>query len=673
MALNKSRNLSDISCYTIYTQDDSAMDESFDIEQSSEPLLHYNKALIEGLDYFSQKDIPELIETYSSAQSINNNKSHMDSKNKADINVEMDLVLKSNLAIAYFLNSELDMAKDILLDCISQIERNKSATMHLQNDNIKSLYLKLLVNLIVVYLVKNNLSECEKVSEKLFHFLIEIPINKRPIFVQECIYILFRHQSLINLDEDYISALKMDFQNTQLGCFNMVIGLTKELKNDLDGALDHFIDAFEIFKSSNDDLFILLVTTHILRTYELKDQQENTEEICEDALHFQKVYENILMSPTFHNVQIEIQFQNFDHRIDIAKKITLSLCDLEKQIQSDNRKMKSMRPAEVENYEQENKKIWKQAVRINLANAIKNSKKLLESGDASLTNQSRIQLTQSIQQITLVSNMLDIESNAIILEKLLGDNYTSESINSLRTNVNQISNKLEKFCQRTGFEYLKERYWTRYQDEKTMSKLSVSQLPKSFKEVSSNSFIDQAIKKLAQGDTMKKLNYTSSGSKTQFFVVRRKDTLSWASKSSAILNDKASHSYNFESIRGVVFGHVTKTFQKASNAKKFEPWLCFSIILKNRPFDVYCTRDKITNWFCGLSALNKIHNKNAYCISMGTYLWRRFKMILVYRIMNSVSSENKKKILRKGELSFVKAILMYKHLLNLKMQKAPNN
>lgn len=68
----------------------------------------------------------------------------------------MDLVLKSNLAIAYFLNSEVDMARDIILDCISHIEKNKSATMHLQNDNIKSLYIKLLVNLIVVYIVKND-------------------------------------------------------------------------------------------------------------------------------------------------------------------------------------------------------------------------------------------------------------------------------------------------------------------------------------------------------------------------------------------------------------------------------------------------------------------------------------------------------------------------------------
>ena len=47
-----------------------------------------------------------------------------------------------------------------------------------------------------------------------------------------------------------------------------------------------------------------------------------------------------------------------------------------------------------------------------------------------------------------------------------------------------------------------------------------------------------------------------------------------------ILNDKAAHSYGFDSIRGIVYGHVTKTFQKSSNAKKFEPWLCFSIIMK---------------------------------------------------------------------------------------------
>ena len=674
MALNKSRNLSDIS-YTVYTCDDSAMDDSFDIEQSSEPLLHYNKALIEGLEFFSQKDIPELIETYSVAQAANSNKSHIESKNRnfSDINVEMDLVLKSNLAIAYFLNSEVDMARDIILDCISHIEKNKSATMHLQNDNIKSLYIKLLVNLIVVYIVKNDQSDCDQASQKLFNFLIEIPVNKRSLFVQECIYILFRHQSQINIDEDYINAIKMDFQDTQLGCFNMVIGLTKELKNDLEGALDHFIDAFEIFKSSNDELFILLVTTHILRIYELKDQEENAEEICEEALHFQKVYENILMSPTFHNVQIEILFQNFDQRIDIAKKITLTLCDLEKQIQLDKRKLKNTKISEVENYEQENKKIWKQAVKMNLNNAIKNSRKLQESSESGLNNQNRIQLSQGIEQITLVSNMLEIESNGIILDKLFGDNYAAESINMLKTNVNLIVNKLERFGKRTGFEWLKERYWFRYQDKKKISEFSGSQLPKSIQDITPNSFIDLAIQKLAQGETLTKLNYTSSGSKNQFFVVRRKNTQSWASKSSQILNDKAAHSYGFDSIRGVVYGHVTKTFQKSSNAKKFEPWLCFSIIMKNRPFDVYAPKDKITKWFCGLSALNKIHNPNAYCISVGTYLWRRLKMVLVYRIINSVSSDNKKKILRKGELTFTKAILMYKHLINLKMLKVPTN
>jgi hypothetical protein len=116
---------------------------------------------------------------------------------------ENELVLKSNLAIAYFLNSEPDTAKELLVSIITALEKNKSSIMSVQSDNIKSLYLKAMANLLVINLVKNELSECifdfpinfcqqklgDNLSNKIFQFLVEIPINKREIFVQECIYI----------------------------------------------------------------------------------------------------------------------------------------------------------------------------------------------------------------------------------------------------------------------------------------------------------------------------------------------------------------------------------------------------------------------------------------------------------------------------------------------------
>ena len=121
-----------------------------------------------------------------------------------------------------------------------------------------------MANLVVVCMVKNDFDECSFFSKKMFTFLTEIPINKRTTYVQECIYILFRHQTLIELNDEYINNMKSNIQDFQLGCFNMVIGLTKELKNDLDGALEAYIDAFSVFKNFKDELFILLVTTHIL-------------------------------------------------------------------------------------------------------------------------------------------------------------------------------------------------------------------------------------------------------------------------------------------------------------------------------------------------------------------------------------------------------------------------
>ena len=131
-----------------------------------------------------------------------NNRSQRDFGKSSEFQ-ENELVLKSNLAIAYFLNSEPETAKELLVSIISALEKNKSSIMSVQSDNIKSLYLKAMANLLVINLVKNDLSECifdspnnfwhqklgDNLSNKIFQFLVEIPINKREIFVQECIYI----------------------------------------------------------------------------------------------------------------------------------------------------------------------------------------------------------------------------------------------------------------------------------------------------------------------------------------------------------------------------------------------------------------------------------------------------------------------------------------------------
>jgi hypothetical protein len=166
-----------------------------------------------------------------------------------------------------------------------------------------------------------------------------------------------------------------------------------------------------------------------------------------------------------------------------------------------------------------------------------------------------------------------------------------------------------------------------------------------------------AINKLRAGNTLTKLHYTSGGSKKQYFLAKNDGNLVWGNTVGQILNKKPHHTFPFSQIRGVVYGHVTKTFQKFSNKNKFKRWLCLSIIMKERPFDIYCEPEHITNWFVGLSNLVKIYNPKAHCIKAGRYLWRRLRYVWLNIALSSLNEKNRKKILAAREMSFVKTIL----------------
>jgi hypothetical protein len=120
-----------------------------------------------------------------------------------------------------------------------------------------------------------------------------------------------------------------------------------------------------------------------------------------------------------------------------------------------------------------------------------------------------------------------------------------------------------------------------------------------------------------------------------------------------------------------VYGKVTKTFQKSKN-KDREPWLCFSIILKNRPFDLYCEEDTIDEWVIGLSHLIKKYNPNAYVMRPGQYYWRKLKCVMFELVKMKVPPKSLKSM--KKNLSFVKVVNMYQKLLDFtRMQKQIQN
>ena len=184
-------------------------------------------------------------------------------------------------------------------------------------------------------------------------------------------------------------------------------------------------------------------------------------------------------------------------------------------------------------------------------------------------------MCQSLEIIThglkVILELLETESNPLILEKLFGDTYASESIWQYKATTQKIADKLQLFSKKIGFSLLKTICYDNFHKPKQVPKKQYPnrfQFPKAVSEIPKHSFLEQILLRISAGDNLTKIHYTSSGSKTQYFLPYKNTSLKWASKPSSIYKDKPSHVVNFSDIKGVVYGHVTKTFQKSSNMKK---------------------------------------------------------------------------------------------------------
>lgn len=169
MTSNIDRSYMDVSGmdYTKYT-DESVWEESFEVDQKMDTLLTYNKHLINGFKNFLDKDIGALIESYHSAlQTLE--------RGKSPNHLENVVTIKSNLGIAHYFNNEIDKAIHYNEEALGMIHQN-GRSMDRQLENIQSLFIKILCNLIVFRMVKKEDEECFKLAEKLINFLNSVYI-----------------------------------------------------------------------------------------------------------------------------------------------------------------------------------------------------------------------------------------------------------------------------------------------------------------------------------------------------------------------------------------------------------------------------------------------------------------------------------------------------------------
>lgn len=236
------------------------------------------------------------------------------------------------------------------------------------------------------------------------------------------------------------------------------------------------------------------------------------------------------------------------------------------------------------------------------------------------------------------------EYNPIILEKMMKDNYTRDAVHVLKLKVA----KIDRLVKRSFFMPFFNKIAKQANKERRKSFLIDSQLAFKY-------FL-----RTRDGEQLEKFHYSSNGSRKEFFKVIDNKYLRWSKDKKNITNPAKCHNLDLVQIRGLTYGKVTSTFQKKKNSKLF-PWLCMSIIMDKRPFDIYCTEENINAWYVGLAYAIKKHNPTAAVLTVGGFFWRKLKFVLTYLVLDRMSEDQKKKYVKKS-LSFVKAILLYRRI-----------
>lgn len=224
------------------------------------------------------------------------------------------------------------------------------------------------------------------------------------------------------------------------------------------------------------------------------------------------------------------------------------------------------------------------------------------------------------------------------------DSYTRDAVHILKLKVT----KIDRLVKRCAFMPFFNKIAKKANLERRKSTLVDSQI--AFK----------CFVKAKEGEILEKFHYSSNGSRKEFFKIMDNKFLRWTRDKKNIELPKKCHSLDIAQIRGLTYGKVTSTFQKKKNSKLF-PWLCMSIIIDKRSFDVCCTEDNVNDWYIGLAYAIKKHNPNSVVLTVGNFFWRKMRFLLTYLVLDSMNEDQRKKYAKKG-LSFAKVVILSKKI-----------
>lgn len=184
-------------------------------------------------------------------------------------------------------------------------------------------------------------------------------------------------------------------QASNQGCFLLMVGIYFFSKGsqffmpgDDQSGLKYYLEAYKIFQTLQDSLFMLLTSRLIIEVLRSKGYGK------ENYKDYQAVYDSVSRLPEFKEVNLELLFENFEQRLDLAREITRGLHNVEAAFRDDQFKSGTSPGRDGGGMDAANSEVnlvWKQAVRLSLKRSI-NSARLIISNDRDLSNQKKSQL-----------------------------------------------------------------------------------------------------------------------------------------------------------------------------------------------------------------------------------------------------------------------------------------
>jgi hypothetical protein len=527
-----------------------------------------------------------------------------------------------NYAICQFYNGEIKESLQTLETSYNQIDINCDVN-NINEIRIEELNIKVMCNLLIIYLFLNKLNEANNVFNSVLKLIknYEDNVEIQNKFLKNILYIFFRLDSLTNISDFFnhkiVLTNKPDSEEHKKVIKKIIDAFHAYLKNNNINlwiqVLSEEIENLKILKDYNGIIFAVfnLESSNYINSVKNKDEKGMLKAINK----FSSLTKALVGEKNFDEKSINNLLNVIKEKMEIVLNIYKTLYSLENEI---------------------NNKIKKKSLNDNL-NISQNSNMFLNNGNnlvnkTNLNNSFFLNFLFKISLNNINKNIKDeklknqIKKQITITQNLI--NKKEIDLSNLKLNFisPEIMKSLELLFNNLFIIYNKS-YIRKYLNK---FKKNTDRKIKDQNNKKLNKFFLNYYTNLYEGDLITKINQNSQGSKNHYYRIDfDTDTIQIFQKKQS---NKIDKSYKFSEIQKILYGcksqNLIKKIKKIPNND--QPWIYLSFIFPNsNSIDLCIGETKIKKWFYGLNYFLNNTKKKYKIMSNSKFIIDRIKMKLI--------------------------------------------